>query len=192
MPAPDPFQTPARWRLLLPLTAVLGIGLVVLLMGLVSPGDLGSGGDDLRATILQDQASLQRAVEAFVRDTHAPPAASFDLSEGVPSALSDARLVPFARQENWRGPYLSPGLARPTPASFWSLADPEVSGPETDGMPACVWGRLHRGYGEIDDATAQYVDQVLDDGQPGRGAVQVTDTWIWFRLADVPASGSRH
>ncbi len=187
MAARSPFQNQPRWRQALPLTAVMGLGVVVSLMGVVGPTPSASGGDDLCMSVLADHSRLRFAVKAFMHDTHVSPSASFDLSAGVPSALSDARLVPFARQETWRGPYLEPGLSHPTPASFWSLADPGVTdGLDADPGPA-VWARLHRGYGEIDDATALSVDQALDDGDPGRGTVQITGTWIWFRLADLAA-----
>jgi hypothetical protein len=187
MAAPSYQAFPSRGRLrLLAGAAVLSTGLLLGQTGLLDPSAQGGGGGDLRVAVLRDHVLLKHAVESYVRDVHALPMPSFDLSAGSPSGLSDGRLVPLAEQAGWRGPYLSRGLSRPTPASFWSLAGREALSRVTGG-PEATWGRLHRGYGQIDDEIARYVDEVLDDGEPARGDVQVTDTWIWFRLAELPA-----
>ena len=184
MPAIDPFQSRSKWRVLLPVTAAGAVGFLLTLMGVVRTPDGGLSSEELRVAVLQDHFRLQHAAIEYVRDTHALPAPSFDISEGTPSALSDARLVPLAQQDGWHGPYLVPGLDRPTKASFWSLADAGALGPAETGA---AWGRLHRGYGEIDDETSQYIDQVLDDGDGATGSVRLTDTWIWFKLVELPA-----
>jgi hypothetical protein len=185
MVASDPFQPRSKWRVLLPLSATAAVGVLLTLMGVVSTPAGGVGADGMRMAVLQDHYLLQRAVRQYVQDTRALPASSFDISEDSPCALSDARLVPLAEQDAWRGPYLHGGLSRPTAASFWSLAEPGSLGPDQAGA---AWARLHRGYGEIDDTSAQYFDRILDDGDLARGDVRVTDTWIWFKLADLSPS----
>ena len=43
---------------------------------------------------------------------------------------------------------------------------------------------MHRGTGELDDATAAWLDQVLDDGKPGTGKVRVAPGAILFKLLE--------
>jgi hypothetical protein len=186
MSSPDPFHTPSTWRVLLPAALFLAMLGVVVLVGVVEPEGLSGRAERLRATVLQDYYQLEHAVDSYVRDTHALPTSTFDLSAGSPGPLSDRQLVPLPQQAAWHGPYLETGLSHPTGASFWSLVDPCLKeDADHDGESDEVWGRLHRGYGEIDDATAQWLDQVLDDGDGACGTVRVTDTWIWFQLLEL-------
>lgn len=184
MPTPMTL-TPPRWRAL----TLLGTGVALTLLlgssGLLSPGAGAAEARELRAIVLEDRDRLERAVRDFTADTGAFPTAVFDLSEGYDGGLSDPLYVPRTVAAAWAGPYLRPRLARPTRASFWSLAEPcSMQDEDGDGQPDELWGRLHRGYGEVDDALANWLDATLDDGRPEQGLVRVTPTWIWFKLLE--------
>jgi hypothetical protein len=186
MRSPDPFHCPSKWRVLLPGALFLAMLGVVVLVGVVEPEVLSGEAQQLREAILEDYYRLEHAVGAYARDTRSLPSRSFDLTEGTASVLTDRTLVPLERHDAWHGPYLSPGLSHPTDQSFWSLAEPQaMEDSDQDGEADEAWGRLHRGYGEIDDVTARWLDQVLDDGDAARGVVRVTDTWVWFQLLEL-------
>jgi hypothetical protein len=176
---------PLRWRPYLVGAILLSGVMLVAAMGVVSPASGGMDGADLRARIVRDLLRLRAAVADYSLDTGEAPPAVFDLGGAYAGGLLDADCAPFAVREAWRGPYLPGPMARPTPASFWSLAEPRRQlDRDGDGAEDEVWARLHRGHGEIDDALAAWCDQVLDDGAPGRGAVRVTPAWIWFQLLE--------
>jgi len=156
------------------------------LAGVVAPATLVPERTDLRAAILADHARLSAALSGFARDTGVLPKAVFDLTEGYDGGLLDATFVPAAVADAWRGPYIGARPSRPTPASFWSVAEPQLLlDLDRDGEADESCLRLHRGYGEIDDDTAAWLDGVLDDGDPQRGHVRVTPTWIWFRIVEL-------
>jgi hypothetical protein len=165
-----------------PALVVVFIALLATMGVLVPRTDRGAG-QDLRAAVLQDYYRLEHAVSEYVTDLGEFPAPVFDLTEGFDGGLADALFVPLELRERWHGPYLRSHLGRPTRSSFWSLVEPRVlHDGDRDGEADEAWARLHRGYGELDDATAAWFDEVLDDGVADAGIVRVTPTWIWFQL----------
>ncbi|MGQ0552543.1 MAG: hypothetical protein ACT4PU_04925 [Planctomycetota bacterium] len=181
----DALSMPPRWR---PWT-LLGLGLATVglfaSMGLLMPATTTAGEDDLRATILNDLDRLEHAVSEFTVDTGAFPAPVFDLGEGYDGGLSDRSFVPFEAAQRWRGPYLRRSLQSPTRSSYWGLAEPRrLLDEDGDSEADELWARLHRGHGEIDDATASWIDQVLDDGNLTSGRMRATDGFLWFKLLE--------
>ena len=182
----DPFQFSPRLRALPIAAAGLALAGLAGLMGVVAPGESRLSRQDRQAAILADYYRLEAALVAFVRDTGQLPGAAFDLTEGVDGGLCERTFVPSDVLPRWRGPYLHARPSHPTPASFWGVAEPRVLvDRDRDGDPDECCLRLHRGYGEIDDETAAWLDQVLDDGRPDAGRVRVTPTWIWFQVAEL-------
>ena len=185
MASKDPFRPASRWRMLP--VPVLAVGLLALVvsMGLVSPVRHRFSSEDLHKQVVADFYRLQHAVTRYVADTGAFPPAVADLTGGAGGGLSDKTGVPLAQAATWRGPYLSPPLARPARASSWSLAEPCcMNDRDGDGAADELWCHLQRGDGAIDDTSAAWLDRVLDDGVPDRGSVRVTPTQIGFELLE--------
>lgn len=186
MSSPDPFRMPSRWKLLVAPVSLAVLAALVAGMGVVVPGGAARAGrDDLHAGIVADYYRLEHAVRSYLDDNGEPPAPAFDLSDGYDGGLVQRAFAPLRHQPTWRGPYLASPPVRPTSQSFWSLAEPQaMEDADGDGAADELWARLHRGYGELDDETAAWLDASLDDGQAGQGALRVTPTWIWFKLAE--------
>jgi hypothetical protein len=185
MSGTDPFRAGVRWRWPVGLAAVGALALLTTTMGVVAPLRGGVGEDDLRAGIVSDFYRIEHAAQAYVQDTGDFPGPAFDLSDGYDGGLRRRASAPPRQQGSWKGPYLELPPARPTPQSFWSLAEPQTMlDADGDGAADELWARLHRGYGELGDETAAWLDRVLDDGQAGGGALRVTPTWIWFKLLE--------
>jgi hypothetical protein len=185
MAGKDPFLISGRWKLLAAPLALGAAALLVMLMGVVEPLDARASRDDLRATIISDSYRIEHAVLAYLADNGALPSAAFDLSEGHDGGLVLRAAAPLAHQATWKGPYLVTPPAHPLPRCFWSLAEPQLmQDDDGDGQADEAWSRLHRGYGELDDETAAWLDQTLDDGRPDAGGVRVTPTWIWFKITE--------
>ena len=181
----DPFQVTGRWRFVVfPLVfaaAVLTVGTV----GVVQPLQEQVTADDLRSAIVSDFYRIEHAALRYVKDNGEYPAAAFDLSDGYDGGLRQKANAPVRHQKTWAGPYLAPLPSRPTSHAFWSLAEPQhLRDADGDGQADELWTRLNRGNGEVDDETATWLDQALDDGRPDAGRVRVTPTWIWFELAE--------
>jgi hypothetical protein len=185
MSGKDPFQPGNRWR---KAAAIAALGVIATLgatMGVVSPIRDDANQDELRGSLVSDFYRIEHAAEAYVKDTGDFPGPAFDLSGGYDGGLFKRDSAPRRQQAAWKGPYLDPAPARPTRQSFWSLAEPQsLEDADHDGQADELWARLHRGDGELDDGTAAWLDQVLDDGQPGTGKLRVTPTWIWFKLLE--------
>jgi len=185
MASKDPFQFTGRWKLLVVPVSIGVAFLLVGTMGVVRPLSRQSDEERLRAGIVSDFYRLERAAVAYVADNGEFPAAAFDLSDGYDGGLVQRAAAPVRHQATWAGPYLKASPPRPTPQCFWSLAEPQcLQDADHDSQADELWVRLHRGYGELDDETAAWLDRVLDDGQPGKGRVRVTDTWVWFEVAE--------
>jgi hypothetical protein len=185
MASKDPFQANRRWRVLVGPVVVAALLLLVGTMGVVAPLARQTTQDDLRAGIVSDFYRIEHAALTYARDTGEFPAASFNLTDGYDGGLRDRANAPLRHQTSWTGPYLDPLPARPTRQSFWNLAEPQsLQDDDGDGGTDELWARLNRGYGEIDDATAAWLDETLDDGGPDAGDVRVTPTWIWFKIAE--------
>ena len=185
MASKDPFQITGRWRFtafpLVFAAAVLTVGT----MGVVQPLRKQATDDDLRGAIVSDYYRIEHATLAYVEDNGEYPAAAFDLSDGYDGGLCRRTSAPVRHQKTWSGPYLDALSLRPTPHCFWSLAEPQsLRDADGDGLPDELWTRLNRGYGEIDDETAAWLDRSLDDGRADAGKVRVTPTWIWFELVE--------
>lgn len=139
----------------------------------------------LRATLLDDYYRLRGAVLAYSEDVGEFPPAVFDLSNEYDAGLGDPVFVPFRLKQAWRGPYLSQPIDPPVRDSFWSLSTlRHLEDEDGDGQRDEAWARIHRGDGGIDEATAAWLDEQLDDGAPDRGAVRVTPTWVWLKLGE--------
>lgn len=186
MASPDPFSMTSRWKVLAAPVSLAVLVVLVGSMGVVAPGAAEQAErEDLHAGLVADFYRIEHAVQAYLADNGEPPAAAFDLSDGYDGGLVQRTFAPLRHQGTWQGPYLPRPPARPTPQSFWSLAEPQaLEDADRDGAADEVWARLHRGYGELDDATAEWLDATLDDGQPGLGGVRVTPTWIWLKIAE--------
>lgn len=164
---------------------VAALAVLVLSAGVIRP----STGDDrqreLRAVLLDDYQRLRSAVHAYAEDTGEFPPPVFDLSGPYDGGLADPIHVPFGVSALWRGPYLDGPIEAPAPGSFWSLATLcHLDDEDGDGQRDEAWARVQRADGSIDDATAAWLDEQLDDGAPARGTVRVTPTWIWLKLAE--------
>jgi hypothetical protein len=185
MAGQDPFLFSGRWKLLAAPLALGAAALLIVLMGVVEPLGLRASRDDLHAAIIADSYRIEHAVKAYLADNGRLPSAAFDLSEGHDGGLVQRASAPLAHHDTWNGPYLSPPPSRPLERCFWSLAEPQhLQDDDGDGQADEAWSRLHRGYGELDDETAAWLDRTLDDGQPDAGGVRVTPTWIWFKITE--------
>jgi hypothetical protein len=185
MSGKDPIQPGGRWRLPLVVGVAAALTALASMMCVISPLRASAARDDLRAGIISDYYRLEHAAQDYVRDNGGFPGPAFDLSDSYDGGLRLRASAPPHQQATWKGPYLSAALARPTPQSFWSMAEPQVlQDSDHDGQADELWARLHRGNGEIDDDTAAWLDKVLDDGAADTGGVRVTPTWIWFKLLE--------
>jgi len=185
MAGKDPFLISGRWKLLAAPLALAASALLVTLMGVVEPLDARATRDDLRAAIIADFYRIEHAVLAYLEDNGDIPPAAFDLSQGHDGGLVQRASAPLRHQASWKGPYLVTPPARPLPQCFWSLAELQrMQDDDGDGAADEAWTRLHRGYGELDDVNAAWLDTTLDDGRPDAGGVRVTPTWIWFKITE--------
>lgn len=185
MASKDPFQVSGRWRLLVVPASIVVAFLLLGTMGIVAPIRHRSEADELRSGIVSNFYRLERALVGYVTDNGEFPAAAFDLSGGYDGGLLQRASAPVRHQPTWDGPYLRAAPSRPLPQCFWSLAEPQrLEDEDGDGQADELWVRLHRGYGELDDETAAWLDRVLDDGLPGDGRVRVTPTWLWFEVVE--------
>jgi len=181
----DPYHMTSRWKLLAAPLAVACAAVLVMTMGVVAPAVGRAERDDLHAGIVADFYRIEHAALCYLRDNGDAPSAAFDLSEGYDGGLVQRAFAPLRHQATWQGPYLAAPPARPTPQSFWSLAEPQaLEDSDRDGAADELWVRLHRGYGELDDQTAAWLDATLDDALPDAGELRVTPTWIWFKVTE--------
>jgi hypothetical protein len=185
MASRNPFEVRSGFRLLV-VPASIGAALLLLgTMGVVAPLSGGKDPEALRAAIVSDFYRLEHAALSYVSDTGEFPAAAFDLSEGYDGGLVGRASAPVRHQDSWDGPYLAAPPGRPLPQCFWSLAEPQsLQDQDGDGQADELWLRLHRGYGELDDETAAWLDAVLDDGRADGGRVRLTPTWVWFAVTE--------
>jgi hypothetical protein len=180
-----PFVGP-RLRPWIVVSLAVSLALLVLAMGVVSPASGETSSEALGPRIAHDIQRLRSAIAEYTLDTGELPTAVFDLSEGFDGGLSNPDTAPFRVRDRWDGPYLPGPMQRPTPASFWSLAERRLLlDRDGDGEEDECWIRLHRGHGEIGPSLAAWCDLVLDDGMPSAGAVRVTPAWIWFHLLEL-------
>lgn len=185
MAGKDPFQPDTRSRWPVVIAAVGALALLTTTMGVVAPIEANADTDELRAGIISDFYRIEHAAQAYVDDAGDFPAPAFDLSEGYDGGLRLRASAPPRQRKAWKGPYLEAPPARPTPQSFWSLSEPQhLQDEDGDSQADELWARLHRGYGELQDSTAAWLDRVLDDGRPDDGKLRVTPTWIWFKLLE--------
>jgi hypothetical protein len=174
-----------RWRFVA-FPALFAAGVLLLgTTGVVEPLTRQVDADELRSGIVSDYYRIEHAALDYLRDHGEFPAPAFDLSDGYDGGLKRRANAPLRHQPAWAGPYLDPLPERPTKQSFWSLAEPQaLLDADGDGQTDELWARLNRGYGQIDDENAAWLDVSLDDGVADAGMVRVTPTWIWFKLAE--------
>ena len=165
--------------------AMGAVAIVVLSAGVIGQPPKDDRRLELRASLLDDYYRLRGAVLAYADDTGEFPSPVFDLSGEYDAGLRDPGCVPVRVQEHWAGPYLATPIDAPVRGSFWSLSSArELEDEDGDGQRDEIWARVHRADGGIDDATAAWLDEHLDDGAGGQGEVRVTPTWVWLKLAE--------